>query len=511
MRDYADGGDTEACRLLGLYLYEGDEVSQDSKEALKYFSKAEEKGDALSAYYMGLCYYYGQGINASDDRAHGLFEKAAASGVEKAKKALEALPFPEHGLMTRGRAGDRDACSRLAYSFRERSYEYSDWLEGYRLQKKWYEVAAEYDDPQALLGLAHIYGNGWYVKWDDIKDEAKSREYYLKAYERAKELVKADENNAYAKYWLGMCLVFGWGCEKDEEKGKELIGQAERAGYSSKQQADGSSPEAQFKLGEDCRSAAENAEWQVRRGVETEKNTAEARENYNKAFDHFKRAVEGEFVYARYDLAKFYFEGKTVDKDYAGALKILLPLSGCTHGNRRHIWKGAAAARMIGDIYSNGGYGVERDDSKAFNWYLSAAMRDNPRACTKVGNAYFYGIGTKTDYASAAFWFEQAVFDYDEQMFYGSEKGYDYEANVGLGDCYRLGLGVKKDEDEAFHLYDDVSKYTNDCPAADERVARCYYFGIGVERDEGQALGFWETAAKYGDKDAIEALKKYFK
>lgn len=498
MREYADGGDTEACRLLGQYLYEGDEVSQDSKEALKYLSKAEAVGDALSAYYMGLCYYYGQGVNASDDEAHRLFVKAAEGGVEEAVKALEKLPFPEHGLMTRGLAGDGEACCKLAHSFRDKSFEYRDWIDGYRLEKKWYEVAEKYDDPQALLGLAHIYCYGWHIKWGDVQDVARSKEYYARAYARAKELAEADSNNAYAKYWLGRCLTFGWGCEKDEIKGKELIAQVENGGYSYGQ-TDADVAKKQMTLAEDYRRAARKAE-----------SNAESQENYLKAFDCFKRMVKDEYVYACYDLAEFYYEGITVEKNYAKAMKILLPISRCTHGNRLQIWKGAAAARMIGDIYSNGGYGVERDESKAFNWYLSAAMRDNPPACTKVGNAYFYGIGTKQNYEAAAYWFEQAVFDYDEQMFYDSDKGYDYEANVGLGDCYRLGLGVKKDEDEAFHLYDDVSKYTDDCPAADERVARCYYFGIGVAKDLEKAQGFWENAARNGDKDAKQALKKYF-
>ena len=500
---------------IGLKFYAGDGVLQDSKEAVKYLSKAEQAGNALAAYYLGLCHYYGQGVNASDGRAHALFEKAARGGVEEAKNALKTKPFPEHNLMTRAKAGDGDACCRLAHSYNIRSSEYPYWEEGYRLEKEWLEVAAEYGDPHALIGLGNVYRYGWHVRSGDVKDQDKSKECYERAYKIAQKAVESDENNAYAKFWLGWCFIYGLGCEKDGERGYELKRQAESAGYSytlspvETVSANESAAE-QMKRGEEFRSAADKAEWKAECGEDVEKNTAEARVNHIKALECFTGAVEGECVFARYHLAEYFYKGIIVEKDYAKALEILRPLAKVTHGNSRVKWYGPAAARMIGDIYSSGGYGVERDDKKAFNWYLSAAKRDIPRACTKVGNAYFYGIGTDIDYVLAASWFEDAVFDYDEQMYNGSDKGYDYEANVGLGDCYRLGLGVKKDEEEAFRLYYDVAKYTSDCPSADERTARCYYFGIGVEKDENLARGYWKNAAERGDEDAKAALKKYF-
>lgn len=559
MKNLADGGDAKACLKFGLICYGGDEVSQDSKQAYAYFCKAEEAGDALAAYYAGLCRYYGRGVEISDHAAHALFEKAAEGGCEKAVKALASLPFHEHELVVRAMAGDNGACCVLgdSYHYREKSYDRDlDVNEAYRRAVKWYEIAAERGDPNALRWLGYIYCYGWGVG----RNDEKSSEYYRQSYECAKKLAEADDNNAYAKFWLGRCLANGCGCEKDEEKGTKLIAEAAEAGLTAaqfvmagvyaragKESGNGARVREIFeKIGEKggaedkyqvaryyrdtkiCldreradywfeRAAEEDcvpAELELANGyvkaARSEKDNAAAQEKLKKARYWFERAVKNEYVLARYELGEFYCTGEVVEKDYAKALEILLPLSKCTHGNRLYIWKAAAAARMIGDIYSEGGYGVERDEKKAFNWYLSAAHRGSMVACTKVGNAYFYGIGTEKDCNSAVFWFEEAVFDYDEQMYYGSEKGYDYGANVGLGDCYRLGLGVEKDEDEAFRLYNDVSKYTNDCPAADERVARCYYFGIGVEKDDKQARGFWENAANHGDEDAKKALKEYF-
>lgn len=559
MKNLADGGDATACLKLGLAYYEGDEVSQDSKEAYTYFCKAEEAGNALAAYYAGLCCYYGQGAEVSDHKAHALFEKAAKGGCEQAVKALASLPFHEHELIVRAMAGDDEACCILGDSYHraEKFYDRDLWVdEAYKRAVEWYEIAAERGDPNALHWLGYIYYYGWAVG----RNDAKSKEYYNRTYECAKKALAEDSGNAYAKFWLGKCLANGYGCNKDEKKGIELIAEAAEAGLEAalfvmageyakedKESGDGrrvrgileklgenGDAEIKYQVARYYRGSKicldrERADYWFERAAEEgsvpamlelancyskaaqgEKDNEAAREKFKKSYYWFERAVENQYVLARYELGSFYYEGTTGEKDYARATEILLPVAKCTHGNKHQIYRGAVAARMIGDIYSSGGFGVERDEKRAFNWYLSAASRESMVACTKVGNAYFYGIGTKQDYASAVYWYEQAIFDYDEQMFYGSEKGYDYGANVGLGDCYRLGLGVEKDEDEAFHLYDDVSKYTDDCPAADERVARCYYFGIGVEKDEKQARGFWENAANHGDEDAKAALKKYF-
>ena len=505
MQNLADCGDAEACLKLGLIYYEGQDIPQDSKQAYKYFYKARERGNALAAYYAGLCCYYGHGTEVSDHKAHSLFEKAAEGGCEQAKQALETLSFREHDLIVRAMAGDNEACCILgaSYHWGERFYDRSLSVDvAYRRAVKWYKIAAERGDPNALHWLGYIYYYGWGVG----SNHEKSQQYYEQAYECSKKAFAGDKDSAFAKFWLGKCLANGWGCKKNENRGMKLIKQAVKDGYSFEYR---DSAEKQMQLAAKCHEEARDAELKVRRGEEPEKNLAVAQEKHKQTFDWYKCAVENGYIYARYDLALFYYEGLTVEKDYARVYELLQPLAKCTHGNRRQIWKGASAARIIGDMYSEG-LGLKRDEKKALYWYLSAARRGSMVACTKVGNAYFYGIGTEQNYQSAAFWFEQAVFDYDDQMFYGSEKGYDYGSNVGLGDCYRLGLGVKKDEEEAFRLYDDVSKYTDDCPAADERVARCYYFGIGVEKDMDKARWFWENAAKLGDEDAKAALKKYF-
>ncbi|MCM1545747.1 MAG: sel1 repeat family protein [Clostridiales bacterium] len=559
----ADGGSVRAMRNLGKLYYDGAILPQDSEEAFRYFKKASDGGDGFAAYCLGRCYYYGHGVFPSDHEAYLLFKRSEE--FLNSKEALRDLKFPEHELVVRAQKGDEEAQCALG-DIAWDAYYRGLGMSAYLLAEKWYKSAAESGNTHALLRLGSLYSIGWGVG----RDAEKSAEYYSRAFSCAKARAEADENDFAAKYWLGKCYANGHGVQKDEEKGYALVTEAAHGGYpdavlaiaSCYEYGQGREKDLKFcveifeKIGEwgdgyvkrkvaglfknsACRNedrsrywflrAAENGDvkaqehvadeyfeaarkcgFAINRGEDVEKNTAAEKENYERAFYWYNELVKNGSLEARAELATFYFEGLAVDKNYAKAVEILEPLARCTHGLEHHSSAGACAAAMLGDIYEEGGFGVERDEKRAFNWFYSAAERDHARARRKVGDMYFNGVGTERDYEKAAYWYEESIFDYDEQLYYGSDKGYNYLSNVGLGDCYRLGLGVEKDEEYAFHLYDDVSKYTSDCPAADERVARCYYFGIGVKKDEEKARDFWSLAAKNGDPDAIKALEKYF-
>ncbi len=567
----AKAGDRISLRQLGLLYYnyyDGDLVPQDSETAFKYFSQAEKAGDVFAAYCAGLCRYYGQGAQISDHIAYQLFEKAAAGGIQEAKDALKTLKFEEHDLIVRAENGDEEACILLAKMYEKTNYFVDVSMDAYVRAEKWWQLAAENGSVRALLELGFLYGVGYGVE----KDEKRGKYYEARAFEWAMKHARENGNDPAAKYWLGKCYVGGYGVETDKAKGYALAIAAAKGGYTEAQIAlagsydDGDGDDlpkdskrsaqileylgetgdgeikrkvanfyavsesnrnddrsdywyeraaeageaySQYRTAETYFNSARKCADRAEEGEYTEKNNA-AKEGYKKAVYWYGEAVKSGFMEARLMLGHCYAEGLGVEKNYEEAVKILKPLARCTHGKRCYSDERTAAACLIGDIYAEGGYGVDRDEKRAFNWHYSAAIRDDKRACRLVGDAYFNGVGTGRDYSAAADWYESAIFDYDDQMYYGCEDGYDYLANVGLGDCYRLGLGVKKDEDEAFHLYDDVSKYTSDCPPADERVARCYYFGIGVEKDEEKAKDFWELAAGNGDEDAKAALKEYF-
>lgn len=411
---------------------------------------------------------------------------------------------------------------------------------------------ADGGDPQALRELGYRYYFGLGVE----SDKRKSRKYYKQAYECAKRALKKDGGNAYAKFCLGMCLCRGDGYKNDEKKGVELIEEAAEAGLKAAQfeivyeydeqdeklgdslrirkilEELGEKGDAEdkrrvavlYKSLKSCRDKERFAYWYERAAqegcAEVQFNLAEDcrhAKDYKKSIYWFKRAAENGYMVASYELARFYYEGIAVEKNYAKALELLLPLARCTHGDTDLRRKGAAAAKLIGDIFSNGGFGVERDLKKALTWYMGSVSHrcreelEAIQAYTRIGDAYFYGLGVEQDYSAAVKWYRQAIFNYDYEAY--NDAGYvnyDYEANVKLGDCYRLGLGVEKDEKEAFRLYKEVTKKTDGYHPANERVAQCYYFGTGVEKDEEKAREFWEYDAEEGNEEAKAALKKYF-
>ena len=76
---------------------EGHGVSQDYKEAVKWFRKAAEQGEALAQYDLGFMYGKGHGVPRDYILAHMWFTLAAGNGIKTAirlREAAEALLTP---------------------------------------------------------------------------------------------------------------------------------------------------------------------------------------------------------------------------------------------------------------------------------------------------------------------------------------------------------------------------------------------------------------------------------
>lgn len=82
--------------------------------------------------------------------------------------------------------------------------------------------------------------------------------------------------------------------------------------------------------------------------------------------------------------------------DYAAAMQELIPAANA--GN-------AEAEELIGVMYASG-LGVERDDIRAFEWYLRAAMKGHAGAQSGVGWYYEVGRGIpEPDLVRAYAWY----------------------------------------------------------------------------------------------------------
>lgn len=76
---------------------------------------------------------------------------------------------------------------------------------------------------------------------------------------------------------------------------------------------------------------------------------------------------------------------------------------------RKELWPAARsgnadAEELIGVMYAMG-LGVERDDRRAFEWYLRSSMKGHPGAQSGVGWYYEVGRGVAKDLVRAYMWY----------------------------------------------------------------------------------------------------------
>ena len=91
--DKAQQGDAEAQFYLGVCYYNGEGVNQDYSQAVYWWRKAAEQGLAEAQYNLGVCYERGEGVNQDYSQAVYWYRKAAEQGDEDAKEALRELGY----------------------------------------------------------------------------------------------------------------------------------------------------------------------------------------------------------------------------------------------------------------------------------------------------------------------------------------------------------------------------------------------------------------------------------
>ena len=87
-RKGADQGDAMAQDGLGLMYYQGQGVSRDHTEAARWYHNAADQGFAKAQYDLGFMYYHGQGLPQDRVEADRWFHKAAEQGDENALRFL---------------------------------------------------------------------------------------------------------------------------------------------------------------------------------------------------------------------------------------------------------------------------------------------------------------------------------------------------------------------------------------------------------------------------------------
>jgi TPR repeat protein len=158
--------------------------------------------------------------------------------------------------------------------------------------------------------------------------------------------------------------------------------------------------------------------------------------------------------------------------------------------------KGHSAAQChLGICYTHG-YGVEKNEKQAFNWFLESAQQGDSQAQLALGLCYDTGIGVDKDAQQAFNWYLKSAQQGDSQA----------QFNVGIS--YYTGDGVYQDQYQAFDWY--LKSAQQGYAPAQYRVGMCYKKGKGVEENLSEAVHWFKKASEQGDDRAKNILEGAF-
>ena len=183
-------------------------------------------------------------------------------------------------------------------------------------------------------------------------------------------------------------------------------------------------------------------------------------------------------------LAKYYYSGMGVQKDYAQAWLWF---------NKAAESDNAEALFYMGKMVDNG-LGVPKSPAYAAVFYTTAADQGYAEAENAItvsdlefeaGRAYYFSANSWLDYKKAFTWMQKAA---DK----GNDWAYEY-----LGAMYQEGKGVAKSDTKAFAAYLKVATNKEYDNIGKLRVGEMYYLGKGVTRDYTKAFEwFFKSAVK---------------
>ena len=172
-RKAAEQGNASGQWFLGWHYEKGQGVKQDYGEAVKWYRKAAEQGNAGAQNSLGICYKTGRGVKQDYGEAVKWYSKAAEQGNSDGQANMGRC-------CEQGRGVPKDYASAV----------------------DWYRKAAEQGNANGQNGLGWCYDKGRGVE----QDFAEALTWYRKA---------AEQGNADGQWRLGWCYENGRGVARD--------------------------------------------------------------------------------------------------------------------------------------------------------------------------------------------------------------------------------------------------------------------------------------------------------
>lgn len=285
----------------------------------------------------------------------------------------------------RALAGDINAMSTLGYNYQHGLKNLSLDLEE---AIKWYEMAAEHNDPNAMNNLGLMYKNG-----EGVKQE----------YKKAISLLKQSSNlnNKYALSNLAYMHLFGQGTEKNPNKAIELYIKSGEAGFPKGYYRAAN----QYYIGENVPK------------------------DLNKAIELYKKAADKGHTQAQYWLHK------SIIRINTGASELLLAgeylaksskaghdyaikdldsyIKKCSKGKIKHYMRSCYLAAYSGNTvamyavapsYKKGRSNHKNNPKKTLEWVERNAYEGLAKDQLSLAQYYKHGTGTNVDLIKAYAW-----------------------------------------------------------------------------------------------------------
>jgi len=216
---------------LGLMYRDGRGVEKDEREAVKWFRKAADQGNANGQWKLGGMYDGGRGVERDDREAAQWYRKAAEQGQVDAQHNLGVMYDEGRGVERDDRQavhwyrkaaeqGLGDSENNLGAMYRDGSGIEQDDREAVQ----WYRRAAE-------RGLAAAHYNMGLMCFDGRgveQDRAEAMKWFHKA---------AEQGHADAQYNLGVMYRNGLGVKRDDQEAMKWYEMAAKQGNAKAQAA----------------------------------------------------------------------------------------------------------------------------------------------------------------------------------------------------------------------------------------------------------------------------------
>ena len=422
-QELATNGDARS--MYRLYT----STNRPSEDDIAWLKQAADAGLTQAQYDYGMVLFKKEQFKD----AHSYLTSASDGDLVAAKQFLKANEklFP---LWIKSESGDAAATKKVAEHYWNKKQ--------YKNATKWFERCSNrYSSCSFYIGLSYDQGYGV------AEDNAKAIEWYT----------KSAENNGYTPAARNLAWMYenGEGTAIDKKKAFYWMSQAEKS---------------QLIKGV---TTAELGRYYLY-GIGTGKNT-------KKAYDLLNRVAKSN-EYAAYNLAKMYYFGDGIKRDYKKSYEWFLVAS--KKGHR-------ASEYYVGNHHYHG-YGRDKNLFEAYQWFKKSADKGDVEAQFRLGWMLSNNEGAATNYREAFKWYQKAA-----------EQG-STAAQNNLGVMYAEGQGTEKDDYKAFSWYEKAAKQGDD--VAQNNLGIRYEHGKGVRKSNQLAAYWYAKSAQQNYKNAQSNL-----